>query len=94
MSTEDDVVPGNNGLKDQIAALKWINNNIKYFGGNHKSLTIAGNSAGGASVHLHYLIPESRGLLRLIKLLLQMVLKPMYLFQDYLVGVFHKVGQL
>lgn len=61
LSTEDQVVPGNNGLKDQVLALKWIKDNIKFFGGNPDSITIAGSSAGGASVHYHYLSPLSKG---------------------------------
>ncbi|KAK9746896.1 Carboxylesterase family [Popillia japonica] len=62
LSTEDDVVPGNNGMKDQVMSLKWIQNNIRYFGGNSNSVTITGMSAGGASVHLHYFSPLSKGL--------------------------------
>nr|CAI5847819.1 unnamed protein product [Callosobruchus analis] len=62
LSTEDDVVSGNNGLKDQSMALQWIKDNIKYFGGNPDSVTLTGLSAGGASVHFHYLSPLSKGL--------------------------------
>jgi bile salt-stimulated lipase len=62
LSTENDVVPGNNGIKDQILALQWIQNNVEYFGGNPDSVTISGMSAGGASVHIHYLSPRSKGL--------------------------------
>ncbi|XP_045467363.1 venom carboxylesterase-6-like [Harmonia axyridis] len=64
LSTEDDVSPGNNGLKDQILALKWVKENIQYFGGNPNSITITGTSAGGASVHFHTLTEESRGLFK------------------------------
>ncbi|GAB0100185.1 Carboxylic ester hydrolase [Sergentomyia squamirostris] len=62
LSTEDEVVPGNMGLKDQVVALQWIKENIENFGGNPESVTLSGFSAGGASVHLHYLSPLSRGL--------------------------------
>nr|WCC58196.1 carboxylesterase [Pharsalia antennata] len=62
LSTEDEVVPGNNGLKDQSLAMKWIKENIKYFGGNPESVTLTGLSAGAASVHYHYLSPLSKGL--------------------------------
>ncbi|KAK4880603.1 hypothetical protein RN001_008749 [Aquatica leii] len=50
LSTEDDVVPGNNGLKDQSLALHWVKNNIKSFGGNPDKITIFGQSAGGANL--------------------------------------------
>ncbi|XP_046405772.1 venom carboxylesterase-6-like [Ischnura elegans] len=62
LSLEDEFAPGNNGLKDQVSALKWVNKNIEYFGGNPKSIHLTGLSAGGASVHFHYLSPLSRGL--------------------------------
>nr|XP_023013388.1 esterase FE4-like [Leptinotarsa decemlineata] len=62
LSTEDDIVPGNNGLKDQVLALQWIRDNIEYFGGNPESVTITGLSAGGASVHLHYMSPLSKAI--------------------------------
>lgn len=54
-------VHGNAGLKDQVMALKWVNKNIKYFGGDPSSITIFGESAGSASVELHTLSPMSKG---------------------------------
>lgn len=62
LSTEDKVVPGNNGLKDQLLALNWVSNNIRYFGGNRHSITLIGMSAGGASAQFHALSPLSKGL--------------------------------
>ncbi|CAL8128958.1 unnamed protein product [Orchesella dallaii] len=62
LNTEDDVVQGNMGLKDQSFALKWIQENIVQFGGDTKSVTIFGYSAGGASVHYQMLSPMSKGL--------------------------------
>ncbi|XP_052741316.1 venom carboxylesterase-6 [Bicyclus anynana] len=61
LSTGDEQIPGNAGLKDQSFALKWVRDNILMFGGNPDSVTLTGCSAGGASVHYHYLSPLSRG---------------------------------
>nr|WNK22298.1 carboxylesterase 13 [Athetis lepigone] len=61
LSTGDEMSPGNYGLKDQSFALHWVKNNILMFGGNPDSITLTGCSAGGASVHYHYLSPLSRG---------------------------------
>lgn len=62
LSTEDEIVPGNMGLKDQNMALRWVSENIEWFGGNPQKITLVGLSAGGASVHYQYLSPLSAGL--------------------------------
>ena len=62
LSTEDEVVPGNMGLKDQSMALRWVRTHIQAFGGDPTKVTIAGVSAGAACVHYHYLSRMSAGL--------------------------------
>jgi carboxylesterase type B len=61
LSLENEKVPGNAGLKDQVMALRWVQQNIKQFGGDPGNVTIFGESAGGASVHYHVLSPVSQG---------------------------------
>ncbi|CAG7836696.1 unnamed protein product [Allacma fusca] len=53
---------GNQGLKDQVLALKWVNDNIEKFGGDRHRIVIFGENAGGASVHYHLLSAASKGL--------------------------------
>ncbi|XP_042857967.1 cholinesterase 1-like [Penaeus japonicus] len=64
LSTEDSEIPGNLGLKDQTMALRWVQENIREFGGDPDQVTIFGESAGAASVHFHILSPMSSGLFR------------------------------
>ncbi|MFA5267711.1 MAG: carboxylesterase family protein [Methanoregula sp.] len=55
-------VSGNYGLLDQIAAMQWVRKNIGEFGGDPSRVTIFGQSAGGESILIHLVSPQSKGL--------------------------------
>lgn len=56
-------VSGNYGLFDQVAALKWIKNNITQFGGDPNNITIFGQSAGAGSVQALCASPLSKSMI-------------------------------
>ncbi len=53
---------GNEGLSDQITALKWIQRNIEKFGGDHTNVTLFGESAGAMSIACLLASPKAKGL--------------------------------
>lgn len=51
---------GNQGLKDQQLALKWVHDNIHLFGGDANKITMFGQSSGSASAYFHSVNAQSR----------------------------------
>ncbi|KAL4219875.1 Neuroligin-2 [Mactra antiquata] len=62
LSTEDENAPGNYAFWDQHVAVRWVHENIEYFGGDKNRVTIFGESAGAISVCHQGLIPQNKGL--------------------------------
>ncbi|MGY4859796.1 carboxylesterase/lipase family protein [Cryobacterium sp. AP23] len=57
-----DGAPLNRGILDQIAALEWVRDNVRAFGGDPARVTIGGQSAGGGSVLALLSSPRAQGL--------------------------------
>jgi len=55
-------IKGNYGMLDQVAALKWVQENIASFGGIPSMVTVFGQGAGASSIAYHMLSPLSTGL--------------------------------
>ncbi len=59
---DDETNSGNFAILDMIAALKWVQTNIKNFGGDPANVTIVGESAGGQNVYALVASPLAKGL--------------------------------
>ncbi|XP_066435014.1 thyroglobulin [Eleutherodactylus coqui] len=60
LSTGNAVPSGNWGLLDQTAALKWVQENIAYFGGDPEQISIIADRAGADLASIHLLFPETQ----------------------------------
>ncbi|MFE0553743.1 carboxylesterase/lipase family protein [Streptomyces pilosus] len=61
-AAEATAYPDNRGLLDQVAALRWVRENIAAFGGDPGNVTVAGQSSGAASVACLMVMDRARGL--------------------------------
>ncbi|MFJ4969027.1 carboxylesterase/lipase family protein [Streptomyces sp. NPDC088755] len=63
-ATGSTAYPDNRGLLDQVAALRWVRENIAAFGGDPGNVTVAGQSSGAASIACLMVMDRARGLFR------------------------------
>jgi len=61
-STGSRTFESNLGMRDQVAALEWVRDNIRSFGGDPDNVTLFGESAGGNAVTTLMAVPSARGL--------------------------------
>ena len=57
-------VPANRGLLDQVAALRWVRENVAAFGGDPDRVTVFGESAGAGAIAALLVMPDAAGLFR------------------------------
>nr|BAR88201.1 juvenile hormone esterase [Adoxophyes honmai] len=69
LSLNSSSVPGNAGLRDMVTLLRWVQRNIKNFGGDPDDVTLAGQSAGAAAVHALTLSEAAQGLFKRVILM-------------------------
>ena len=60
MATADNASAGNFGLMDQVQAINWVRENIRFFNGDPDRITLFGPDAGAASAGLLAMSPPTR----------------------------------
>lgn len=97
LSTGTREYPGNYGMMDQVLALKWVRDHIKYFGGNPDSVTTLGYSAGSISITLLMISPMSIGTFRNVLSNFRQRIDAMsfflFILQDFFIKRWPRVGR-
>ncbi|XP_026491214.2 esterase E4-like [Vanessa tameamea] len=83
LSTGDDVIPGNAGLRDFIMGLNWIQDNINEFGGDPNSVTLMGNRGGAVITDILLHSPKAKKLFSSVIMQSGTALEPLFLSDQY-----------
>ena len=83
LSTEDEHASGNYGFFDQSLAIKWINENIRAFGGDTSRVTVAGESAGSVSAVYQALYDGNAGLFQRVIALSGSITAPLFVAPEH-----------
>lgn len=75
-------IPGNQGLRDQMEAMRWAKDNIAAFGGDPELITIFGSNSGGWSAGFHLISPMAKGLFKRVIMESGSSLAPLMLFGE------------
>lgn len=62
LTTQDEVIPSNVGLKDFMLGLQWIQHNIEKFGGDPERVTLVGNRGGAILANMLLYSERAKGL--------------------------------
>ncbi|XP_028025519.1 esterase E4-like [Bombyx mandarina] len=81
LTTEDDVIPGNNGLRDFLLGLQWIQDNIKSFGGDASRVSVMGNRGGAAIAETLLYSKKAKGLFSAVMIQSGTTLEAMYFYR-------------
>lgn len=84
LTKESPDTPANFGLLDQQAALKWVYRNIAAFGGDKEQITLAGQSAGGASVLTQITCPDNYKYIKRAAIL-SGIIRPQYWVDEFFI---------
>ncbi|KOB74303.1 Juvenile hormone esterase-related protein [Operophtera brumata] len=57
-------IPGNQGLRDMVTLLRWVQRNARAFGGDPNNVTLMGQSGGATSAHILSLSQVTKGLFK------------------------------
>lgn len=75
-------IPGNMGLRDQLEAMKWVQENIAAFGGDPEKVTLFGENSGGWSAGFHLISPMSQKYFSRVIMQSGSALSPLMLFGE------------